>query len=223
MKLVDRLLWGAGLVGMVVALYLVFMWVPTADVREGIAQRIFYFHVPMGWMALLAMAHVFAGSVLYLWRREQKWDLMAYASAEVGVVFTFLALATGSIWGKPAWFQWWVWDPRLTSTLVLWLIFIAYLLLRSYSSPAQAPRFGAVVGIIGGIDVPIVYFSIQWWRTLHPGPVIGGGGSLHPTMLLTLLVSVGVFTVFFFLLTRLRARQRGMEMELEEIREALGR
>ena len=219
MKVLDRVLWALGLVGILFALYLVFMWVPTADVREGIAQRIFYFHVPMAWLSFLAFSLTFLGSILYLWRGKRRWDDIAYCGAEIGVVFAFLNIVTGSIWARPAWGHWWVWDPRLTSMLVLWLIYVGYLLLRSYTPAHQAPRFAAVVGIAGYLDVPIVYFAIHWWRTQHPGPVITSGG-LHPTMLTTFLVSLAAFTLFFILLARLRVGLRALEAEIEEMKEA---
>jgi len=219
-KVLDRVLWALGLVGILAALYLVFMWVPTADVREGIAQRIFYFHVPMAWISFLAFSLTFLGSIFYLVRGGKGWDNLAYSGAEIGVLFAFLNIATGSIWARPAWGHWWVWDPRLTSMMVLWLIYIGYLLLRSYTPAHQAPRFAAVVGIAGFLDVPIVYLAIRLWRTLHPGPVIGTGGGLHPTMLTTFLFSLAAFTLFFILLARLRVALRGAEAEIEELKEA---
>ena len=220
MKVLDRVLWALGLVGILVALYLVFMWVPTADVREGIAQRIFYFHVPMAWISFLAFSLTFVGSILYLLGGKRVWDHLAYSGAEIGVVFAFLNIVSGSIWARPAWGHWWVWDPRLTSMLVLWLIYVGYLLLRSYTPVHQAPRFAAVVGIAGFLDVPIVYFAIRLWRTLHPGPVIGTSGGLAPSMLTTFLVSLAAFTLFFIVLARLRVALRGAEAEIEELKEA---
>src|SRR3972149_11312823 len=131
-KVLDRVLWVLGLVGILAALYLVFMWVPTADVREGIAQLIFYFHVPMAWISFLAFSLTFLGSIFYLVGGGKGWDNLAYSGAEIGVLFAFLNIATGSIWARPAWGHWWVRDPRVTSMLGLWLIYIGYLLLRSY-------------------------------------------------------------------------------------------
>jgi len=218
MRVLDRVVWGVALAGIVTALYFVFMWVPTEKVL-GISQRIFYFHVSMFWVSALAFSMTFVGSIFYLWKGKRVWDDMAYCGAEIGVVFAFLNIATGSIWARPAWGHWWVWDPRLTSMLVLLLIYVSYLLLRSYTPAHQAPRFAAVVGIAGYLDVPIVYFAIRWWRTLHPGPVITSGG-LHPTMLTTLLISLAVFTVFFVLIARLRVGLRGLEADIEELKEA---
>ncbi len=202
------------------ALYMVFLWVPTEQ-EMGIVQRIFYFHVPVDWVAFLAFFIVFLGSIGYLWRRDNRWDALAQASAEIGVVFTTLMLATGSIWAKPIWGVWWTWDARLTTALVLWLIYIAYLLVRAYASEKQqGARFAAVVGIVGFIDVPIVALAITLWRTQHPGPVIFEGG-LAPSMLATLLVSLAAFTCLYAVLLRERMALRSAETELASLKETL--
>ncbi len=204
----------------VAALYMVFMWVPTEQ-QMGIVQRIFYFHVPVDWVAFLAFFMVFLGSVFYLWRRDSRWDAVALASAEIGVVFNTLMLVTGSIWAKPIWGVWWTWDARLTTALVLWLIYIAYLLVRAYASDKQqGARFGAVVGIVGFVDVPIVALAITLWRTQHPGPVIFEGG-LAPSMLATLLVSLAAFTCLFVVLLRERVALRSAETELAKLKESI--
>jgi len=201
----------------VAALYLVFIFVPTEETM-GIVQRIFYFHVPLAWVAFLAFFIVFLGSVLYLWKRQNKWDVIASSSAEVGIVFTTLVLITGSIWAKPIWGVWWVWEPRLTTALVLWLIYIAYLIVRSYAMDEQrGARFAAVVGIVGFVDVPIVALAITLWRTQHPGPVIFQGG-LAPPMLLTLLVCLAAFTTFYFLLLLLIAQMKSNRSEIMRLK-----
>ena len=195
----DNVLLGLGFALMMAALYLVFIYVPT-EKEMGAIQRIFYFHVPLAWVAFLAFFVVFVGSILYLWKRDTRWDMLAHSSAEVGVVFTTLVLITGPIWAKPIWDAWWTWDARLTASLVLWLVYIAYLLVRSYASEeSRGARFAAVVGIVGFIDVPIVALAIQLWRTQHPGPVIFEGG-LISSMLLTLLVSIAAFTILYIVL-----------------------
>ncbi len=200
------------------ALYLVFIYVPT-EKEMGTVQRVFYFHVPVAWVAFLAFFIVFLSSILYLWKRESKWDIIASSSAEVGVVFTTLVLITGSIWAKPIWGVWWTWDARLTTALVLWLIYIAYLLVRSYATDEQrGTRFAAVVGIVGFIDVPIVALAITLWGTQHPGPVIFQGG-LAPPMLLTLLVSLAAFTTLYFLLLTQRVSMRNDEIEIKRLKE----
>jgi heme exporter protein C len=207
---------------MLLSLFLIFMWVPT-EATMGIVQRIFYFHVPSAWLAFLAFFITFLGSVLLLWRGERKWDDLACSSAEIGVLFTSLTLISGPIWAKAVWGVWWVWDPRLTTTLVLWLIYLAYLLIRAYAPAPQAPRFAAVVGIIGFIDVPIVFMAIRWWRTLHPQPVIGGGGELAPEMKLTLIVSLIAFTLLYVCLLNLRLGLRRAEETLLALKGRLRR
>src|SRR2546428_3582581 len=163
---------GISILAVAITLLMVVFYAPT-DRVQGIVQRIFYFHVPMAWIAYLAFFVVLVGSVGYLVRREPVWDRIARSSAEIGVLFTSLVLITGSLWAKPIWNTWWTWDARLTSTLVLWFIYVGYLMLRSYTpDPERAARFGAVLGIIGFADVPIIHFSVQWWRTLHPEPVV---------------------------------------------------
>jgi heme exporter protein C len=202
------------------ALYLVFLYVPT-EATMGVVQRIFYFHVPLAWVSFLAFFVLFIGSVLYLWKRNQKWDVMASTSAEVGMVFTTLFLVTGSIWAKPIWGVWWTWDPRLTSALVLWLIYIAYLMVRSYATDeARGMRFAAVVGIVGFVDVPIVALAIVLWRTQHPSPVIFSGG-LTPPMILTLLVALLAFTSLYAVLQILRTAIKNDELEIKRLKARL--
>lgn len=204
-----------------IALYAVFVYVPTERVM-GIVQRIFYFHVPSAWVAFLAFLVVFVGSVLYLWKKDRKWDILAHSSAEIGVVFTSLVLITGPIWAKPVWGAWWVWDVRLTTTLVLWLIYVAYLMLRSTAGGgARTARFAAVFGIIGFIDVPIVFMSIRWWRSLHPIVFTAEGSGLHPSMLATLLISLGAFTLLYVYLLRQRMALEWMKAMVEEIKEEM--
>ncbi len=200
-----RLYWLAALslALFVAGLYLVFLYVPT-EATMGIVQRIFYFHVPVAWVAFLAFFIVFIASIMYLSKRDERWDRLAGASAEIGVVFTSLVLITGSIWARPMWGAWWVWEPRLTTALVLWFIYVAYLLVRSYApEESRGARFAAVIGIVGFIDVPIVALAIALWRTQHPGPVIFEGG-LAPSMLLTLLVCLAAFTTLYAVLLRMR-------------------
>ena len=215
----NTVLWIVTTILILFALYLIFAWVPT-EASMGIVQRIFYFHVPSAWSAFLAFFIVFIFSITYLAKRDMKWDTLAYCSAEIGLAFTSLALISGSIWAKPIWGNWWVWDdPRLTSTLVLWLIYAGYLLVRNYSPSHQASRFAAVIGIAGFIDVPIVYLSVQLWRSGHP-LVLGqtSNSGLHPTMLLTLMVSLAAFTMLYVVLMRLVVPLRRAELEVEELK-----
>ena len=199
-------------------LSLVLIYVPTEETM-GIIQRIFYFHVPLAWVAFLAFFIVFLGSILYLWRRDSKWDILASSSAEVGVLFTTLVLITGSIWAKSAWGTWWTWSPRLTTALVLWLIYIAYFMVRSFvNEEHRSARFATIVGIVGFIDVPVVALAITMWRTQHPGPLIFEGGLTTP-MLLTLLVCLAAFTALYCMLLVQRISLANDEIEIGRLKQ----
>jgi heme exporter protein C len=212
-------------VALLAAMAMALLYAPTERV-QGDVQRIFYFHVPAAWVAYLAFAVVLVGSIAYLWRRELRWDMLAQASAEIGVVFTTLALVTGSIWGRAVWGTWWTWDARLTTTLILWFIYAGYLMLRAYiPERARAARSCAVLGIVGFIDVPIVHMSVQWWRTLHPQPVVvraGEAPALPPTMMTTLLVALLAFTLLYALLLVLRLWAEGLREDVAALRAAAG-
>jgi len=200
------------------ALYLVFIYVPT-EATMGIVQRVFYFHVPVAWVAFLAFFIVFLCSIMFLWKRDNKWDAIATSSAEVGVVFTTLVLITGSIWARPIWGVWWAWEPRLTTALVLWLIYVAYLIIRPFAGEeSRGARFAAVIGIVGFIDVPIVALAISLWRTQHPGPVIFQGG-LAPEMLLTLIICIATFTSLYAILMIQRIAMKNDEREVRRLKE----
>lgn len=217
----DWVLAGATFVGFVAALYAAFLYAPTEAV-QGDVQRIFYFHVSLAWLAYLAFFIVFASSLLYLWKRADQWDRLARCAAEIGVVFTTLVLVTGMLWGRPIWGTWWTWDARLTTTLILWAIYVVYLMLRAYSSDrARGARYGAVLGIVGFADVPIVQMSVVWWRTLHPGPVVREGG-MTPEMLLAMLISLLAFTALFCFLLRQRVRIEWLKEEIERLQESEG-
>ena len=214
----NFILFGLSLGLMIAALYMVFIYVPT-EKNMGVVQRIFYFHVPIAWVAFLAFFIVFIGSIMYLWKRDMKWDRWAHTSAEVGVIFTTLVLITGSIWAKPIWGIWWTWDARLTASLVLWLIYIAYLLLRSYANEqAQGARIAAVLGIIGFIDVPIVALAINIWRTQHPPALIFEGGLGTPG-LITLLVSIAAFTLLYILLVSCGITLKNQQEEISRLKD----
>lgn len=216
---VSKILLPSSALVMLVALYMAFLYAPTEQTM-GHVQRIFYFHVPLAWVAFLAFFLVFLYSVLYLARRTRRWDIWAASAAEVGIIFCSLVLITGPIWAKPVWGIWWTWDARLTLTLVLWLIYVGYLMLRHYlTEPEKRATFSAVVGIIGFLDVPLVYFSIRWWRTQHPQPVIAGGedSGLDSMMWTTLLVCVVAMTLLFTYLVRKRARVQFLRDELDAL------
>jgi heme exporter protein C len=212
-----RILLGLSTALMLAALYMVFIFVPS-DAETGVIQRIFYFHVPLAWIAFLAFFVVFGCSIMYLWKRDRKWDILASSSAEVGLVFTTLFLLTGSIWARPVWGVWWTWDSRLTSSLILWLIYLAYFIIRSYiGEEERRARFAAVVGIIGFIDVPIIAMAITLWRTQHPGPVIFEGG-LVTEMIWTLIVSIAAFTTLYILLFSYRVLIKQDEYEIHRLK-----
>jgi heme exporter protein C len=186
-------------VTMIIALYMMFMYAPQDSV-QGPVQRVFYLHLPMAWIAYLAFFIVFVASTAYLIKRNRRWDQIARSSAEVGLVFTTLVIITGSLWGRPIWGTFWEWDARLTTTLILWFIYLGYFMIRAYvSDQERAMRYAAVVGIIGFIDVPIIHMSVRWWRTLHPEPIVtqSGGPAMPDTMLYSLGVSLLAFTLFF--------------------------
>ena len=196
---------GGAVALMLVAAGMIFFFAPT-DALQGPVQRIFYLHVSAAIAAFAGFAVVLVGSVLYLWRDSARADRLARAGALVGVVFTTVTLVMGMLWAKPIWGTYWTWDARLTSTLVLWIIYAGYLLVRRLAAPGrQAARFGAVVGIFGFIDVPVVYFSVDWWRTQHPGPVIATD-ALPPEMLFTFLVTMACTLVLAGTMIAIRYR-----------------
>jgi len=193
----------AGLAGV----YVLALGYTPIEARQGLAQKIFYLHVPAAWNALLAFSLVGIASGLYLWLQDARLDRFAASSAEVGVAFSAVMLTTGPIWAKPIWGTWWTWDARLTLTLFLFFLFIGYLALRAaLPDPAERARFSAVVGILGMLLVPFIHLSVYLFRTLHPQPVVlkPSAPSLPPEMLQTLLVSTGVFTLLYIGLVTVR-------------------
>jgi heme exporter protein C len=195
-----------GLLGLMAVYVLALGFTPT-EARQGLAQKIFYLHVPSAWSALLAFSLVGIASALYLWLHDPRLDRFAAASAEVGVAFSAVMLTTGPIWAKPIWGTWWTWDARLTLTLFLFFLFVGYLALRAaVHDPAERARFSAVVGILGMLLVPFIHLSVYLFRTLHPQPIVlkPSAPSLPPDMLQTLLISTGVFTLLYlgFVTTR---------------------
>jgi heme exporter protein C len=206
---VSIILGTLSLIGMMVSIWMIFLYAPM-DAIQGNPQRIFYFHVPMAWLGMLGFVIVAIGGIGYLVKKDERWDWLARASAELGALFITLALVTGSIWGRTIWGTWWTWDARLTTTLILWFIYIGYLMLRSYMGRTSASaRAGAVLAIIGIIDVPIIYESVNWWRTLHPTAQVGVQGALPSSVVLTLMVSLTTFTLLYsFLMIQLYQLQR---------------
>ncbi len=208
--------WRSGVTWLGGALAVLGMYMATLYAPEertmGDAQRIFYVHVPAAWVGFLAFAVVFVCSIGFLWTRRRAFDLAVHASTEVGVVFTTLAIASGAVWGRAAWGTWWTWDPRLTTTFMLWFIYVVSLMVRAYGGAgSQSARFAAVLGIIGFLDIPLIHLSVVWWRSMHPLPVVvrpeGFGSGLHPAMLQTLLVNVAAFTLLYVALFGIRRAQ----------------
>jgi heme exporter protein C len=200
--------------------YYLGMYAAPAEASMGDVQRIFYYHVPSAWTAFLCFFANFAASVAYLANRGKRADALAVAAAEVGVVFCSVVLVTGPLWARPVWGIWWTWDARLTSTLILWLIYVSYLLLRKVSTGGQTPVLAAALAVFGFLDVPIVYLSIRFFRTQHPQPVIAGGegSGLDPMMAKALLVNWLAFLVFAGLVLALRYRLERLRQRVEESR-----
>jgi heme exporter protein C len=184
----------------VVASVMALFWAPT-DTTQGDVYRVMYVHVPTAWLAYLAFVVVFLASVAWLWTKRPIFDAIAVSSAEIGVLFTGLCLIAGSIWAKPTWGVWWTWEPRLVTTAIMFVMYVGYLLLRGLSTDfSRRATRAAVFGVIAVIDVPIVHLSVLWANSLHQLPTvlrIAGAPSLDSSMLLTLMVSVGAFTLVY--------------------------
>jgi heme exporter protein C len=186
------------------------------EVTQGNVQRIMYVHVPAVLVAYLAFAVVFAGSIAYLWKRAAAADRVAHASAEVGLLFLGVSIATGAIWGKPTWGTWWTWDARITSVTIVFVIFLGYLLLRGMTEdPERGARYAAVLGIVGALNIPLVHQSVNWWRTLHqPASMLKAGGITMPaSILVPVLVNVAAFALLcaYFVVKRTRLLQAEQE------------
>ena len=187
------------------------------EATQGNVQRIMYLHVPAILVAYLAFGVVLVASVSYLWGRAAGADRLAHASAEVGVVFTSINIATGAIWGKPTWGTWWTWDARLTSVSIMFVIYLAYLLLRAMIEDGErAARFAAVLGIVAALDIPLVPFSVLWWRTLHQPPTLLGPGPtpMDPAFVLALIVNLVAFVLLYGYFTAKRVRLLRQEEEV---------
>jgi len=218
---IARVIGIVAVLNIAVGLYMALFYAPQ-EKTMGDAQRIFYFHVPSAWIGFLAFFVVFVASIMFLWKRERKWDALALAAAEIGVVFITLVLLTGPLWAKKAWGACWVWDARLTTSLILWMIYIGYLMLRSTAENERRARFAAVLAIIGFLDVPIIYFSVQLWRTQHPELLIGASGGLAPQMTQTLMVCLLSFTLLFAYLLIQRVRLEQARDQVSVLRETVG-
>jgi heme exporter protein C len=196
------------------------------EVIEGEVQRLMYIHVPSAIASYFAFTVTFVASIIVLWKRDMRWDAVARGSATVGLLFIGLTLATGAIWGRPIWGVYWTWDARLTSTLILFLIFGAYLLARSVASPndEQAARYAAVFAIIGFLDIPVIHMSVRWWRTLHPSPIIATPNPALPgEMLIVLLISMAAIVLLAAWLIVLRSDTERLHQRTHALRAAIDR
>ena len=210
-----RLVGGVTLAALAAGLVMGFGIAPR-EATQGNVQRIMYLHVPSVWVAYLAFAVVLVASIAYLIRRAEAADRLAHASAEVGVLFTGLTIATGSIWGKPTWGTWWTWDARLTSVAILFVMYLGYLLLRGMIEDRErGARFAAVLGIVAAFNIPLVHFSVYWWRTLHQPPSLmkPGPGTMPGIIITALLVNFAAFSLLYVYFVARRARLLRREAE----------
>ena len=188
------------------------------------AQRIIYFHVPSAWLSMLAFGVTTIASIGYLIKSQRNWDSLAASSAEIGLVFTLAAMASGSVWAKPAWNTWWTWDPRLTTYTIMFLLYVAYFMLRSaMEDPVRRARFAAVYGIFAFLSVPITFMSIRWWRTIHPVLIDATQGfGLSPNMMASFFFCLAAFTLFYVVLVMHRYRLEQLREQVEALKEQLG-
>jgi heme exporter protein C len=201
---------------MIAALFAVFVYVPS-EREMGVVQRIFYFHVSSAIAAFVGFAMVFVASIQYLRTRRENWDCLALAAAELGVVFSLIVLISGPIWAKPIWGVFWRWEPRLTSMLIAFTIYVAYLIVRSYTtgSPDRTRRFAAVIGVVAFVNVPLVYYSVNLWSTdqqLHPREV-----ELAPAMVQTRYLAFAAIIALFFYLLKRRYELEKLERNVERL------
>jgi len=186
------------------ALYAIFFYAPTERVM-GIVQKVFYVHLSMAFTAFLSFFIAFVSGILYLTRKDIKWDVYGSSSVEIGVVFISLTLLSGMLWARPIWNTWWTWDPRLTTALILWFIYVSYLILRtSVEQEERRAAYCAVLAIAGFVDVPIVFMSARIWRTIHPVVIRSDSIDIEPSMILTLMITLTAFLSLWFLLFKLK-------------------
>ena len=201
----------AGL-GMAAAQWFIFRYAPV-EASMGIIQKIFYLHLPLAWWALFSFFVVFLASIAYVRTRNTRWEIMADAAAEIGVVLAALVLATGSIWAKAAWWRWWIWDHRLTTTLIMWFIYAAYLVLRDLDMPRDRKAMAkAALGIIAFLDVPLVFFATRLWESHHPVGTMSARDGLEPEMRLAVLACLAAFGLFWIALFSLRCAVGRLEL-----------
>jgi heme exporter protein C len=224
--LVGIVLIGLSCATVLVALGMVFLYAPR-EATMGDVQRIFYFHVASAWVGFFAFFVTFVGGIVYLAQGTRRWDILAVSSVEIGLTFITMVLITGALWAKPAWGTYWTWEPRLTISAVQMLIYVAYVMLRTaIESPERKARFAAVYGIAAFVTVPLSWFAIRWWRTIHPDVLTSGEGmALTSPMVHTLLFSIAAFTLLYVTLLRQRIRlERAADALLQlRMREGRGR
>ncbi len=216
----DKIIYGIGIAAAaVIAWNLYAIWGLPDEVNQGSVYKIIFFHVPMWAAGGTGAVTSLVASVLFLITRKFKLDALAVASTEVGLAFLTIGLATGSIWGRQIWGIWWTWDARLTSALICWILYAGYLMLRrAVEEPTQRAIFAAVYSIFAFIDVPIVFFSIKWWRTQHPQPVFWGGGSFPPDWTRHFLWNMAAMIALGVVLTAVRYRQEEAQREIDSLR-----
>ncbi len=217
--MLKRILFGAVAIFLVVAGAYAAFYIAPEERTMGVLQRIFYFHAATAWAGEMVFFVCFVTNLLYIWKRNRKYDWLGVSCAEVGLACITVVLITGPIWAKPAWGIYWTWDARLTSTFVLWLLYISYLLLRSLiEEPDRRALLSALFGVFAFLDVPLVFFSIRWWRTQHPAPVImgGPGSGLDPTMSKVFFFNVLAMHVFaaFLIVERYILEQMKNDVEI---------
>jgi len=205
---------------MLLALYTIFIYAPV-EKTMGVIQKIFYIHVPSAFLAYLAFFITFIASIIYLYRKDPKWDTVAHCAVETGVIFCTIVLITGPIWARPIWNVWWTWDPRLTTTLILWFTYVAYLMLRRSVKENRRANLAAVFGIIGFINVPITFFSIRLWRTIHPVVITSRGLNMSGPMKFSLIITFIAFCFLFFALLISRIRLERLKTNIEEVKEIM--
>jgi heme exporter protein C len=202
----------------VISLYAVFVFAPTEQVM-GHVQRIFYYHVASAWVGFLAFLVACVTGLLYLGRRSPIWDTVTAASVEIGLLFSTITLVQGSLWARPVWNTWWTWDPRLTTTLVMCLYYAATVMLRRLGgSEERNARVGAVLSVVGFVNVPIVFLAIRMWRTIHPVLLTTAGFAVAPRMLVALLASLLAFTGTYVCLLWIRIRVAQLEQHISGLR-----
>jgi heme exporter protein C len=202
---------------MALALFMTFVVAPR-EATMGDLQRIFYFHVASSWVGYLALLVTFAASILYLRQGARRWDIVAVSSTEIGLLFITQGILSGSIWARPAWGTWWTWDPRLTTSAVLWVMYAAYLLLRqAVAEESRRARLSAVYGVIAFITVPLNFVAIRWWRAMHPKVLGRTGSGLTSTMQVVLFVCVAAFTILYVTLLSQRMRLGHLEEDVHQL------